>query len=90
MDTKYISFKREGRNFTEIVIFPETIKHSEMKTKMGDIQIVGAGFIRFSISKNEYEEDVVKISCYGRSESLEVSVHEDDSEMAYILFTSKE
>jgi hypothetical protein len=89
MANKYISFKQYGNGFTEIVIFPETIKHSEMKQNLGNIEIVGAGFISFSIQKDEYEDLITKFTCYGKSDSLGITSHENDSNVAQRLFGSE-
>jgi hypothetical protein len=86
MKTKYISFKKLGSNFSEMVIFPETIKHSDMKKSLGNIDIIGAGFVNFRIRKDEYDCDYVKFICSGKSESLNIISHEDDSELAQRLF----
>ena len=60
------------------IIFSAAITHSDM-VRFGK-KADGAGFVRFHISKDEYDEDVVIAKCYGESISLGVeSRGEEDS-----------
>jgi hypothetical protein len=71
---KYITF--EGPMFQEIIIFVNTWDHSIFADRMGIKQedIIGAGFIQCN-------RDNPEPSCYGKSVSLKVSAHENDTKI---------
>lgn len=56
-------------SYNQIIIFPQTIKHSEFKY----YNIVSAGFC--------YVENN-KVICFGRSDSLNIDSHETDTAIA--------
>jgi hypothetical protein len=59
------------------IVFSAAITHSDM-VRFGK-KADGAGFVRFYIEKDEYDEDIVKAKCYGRAMSLGIESREEDS-----------
>ena len=59
------------------IVFSAAIAHSDMVRNGKKAE--GAGFVRFYINKDEYDEDVVIAKCYGRSISLGIESREEDS-----------
>jgi len=84
MAAKYITFKQNGSNISEIVVFSNTIAHAEMLNSLPHAkEIVGAGFIDFRIGKDPvYLYDCVLAQCYGRSDSIGIESHPSDTQTA--------
>lgn len=50
------------------IVFPASIQHSDM-VRFGQ-KCTGAGFVTFYTKEDEYGENLVHASCYGKSISL--------------------
>lgn len=77
MDVKYIRTKND-----DIIVFSATIMHKEFE----DWQPKSAGFIRFFVDENENPS----CHCYGKSISLGLDSHEDDTSRARLQLGMKD
>lgn len=60
------------------IVFSAAIQHKDMVGYNEKAE--GAGFVRFYVEKDEYEEDIIVAKCYGKSVSLDIeSRPEEDS-----------
>lgn len=73
---KYITF--EGPMFQEIILFVSSWDHAVFADRFGikKDDIIGAGFI-------QCDKDNPEPSCYGKSVSLRVSAHENDTKILH-------
>ena len=60
------------------IVFSAAIQHKDMVGY--NVKCEGAGFVRFYVQKDEWDEEVVIAKCYGKSISLGIeSRPEEDS-----------
>lgn len=72
MPLKYIKTQKK-----EIIVFPESLGHDDFK----ELRPVSAGFLNISYSP---KQDKIIYTCYGKSKSLGLESHEEDSRYAQI------
>ena len=93
METKYITYKRSGNN-AKGIIFSALETHSDIASDLclDKSQIVGAGFCSLAKCERtefggwgEYSRDM-EVKAYGKSVSLGVDSHDDDSGILTELF----
>lgn len=62
------------------IVFSAAIQHKDMVGY--NEKCSGAGFVRFDIEKDEYNDDVIVAKCYGKSVSLDIESNpEEDSKL---------
>lgn len=85
MKIKYLMMDNLGYFGTNdgYVLFPELENHVAMSKKLGGKEhVTGAGFVRFL-----EKEGRIIANCYGKSESLNIGVGENDSKII-TMFTN--
>ena len=59
------------------IIFSAAIQHKDMVGY--NEKATGAGFVRFTTEVDSYGETIIKVIAYGKSISLGIESHEEDS-----------
>ena len=75
---KYIVFKDES-----CVIFPDSTSHNEMA---GNKPVSSAGFCIVETYRNNFDDIRANVSCYGRSDSLNVESNPQDNKIISRMF----
>ena len=88
MRMKYVVYKsiKENNLPETIVMFPEFMKHSDLK---GCFRIISAGFVQ--VGFKICDEGIVSADahCYGHSESLHLKARPEDSLLATMMLRNQ-
>lgn len=63
------------------IVFCDALGHNDVARAFNNKNVESAGFVRFAIRKDEYDNDEVFVKAYGESVSLRIKSREEDSDL---------